>query len=398
MFRAVSTSTGHDCDAGIILGKVVVCVTEDWFALSHFRPLIRRLARLAREVVVVTRDSGRLAEIEALGARVIPLDYNRSSLDPRREFRTIVALRRVIDRERPDAVHMIAMKPIVLGGLALLGRPSPITVVHMTGLGFLAISDSRKARLACRLALRIISTTLRRPRSWLFVENPEDRAFLDAGGVKAGGRVTMLGGAGIDPVEYPARRPTENPVPVAAFVGRMIRSKGVAVLIEAAAILRARDVPVVLELWGASDDGNPEAIRSEHLVRWSDGTRTRWMGPTRDVAAVWAHADIFVLPAISREGMPRALLEAAASARPLVVTDVPGCRHFVQNEVEGLVVTPGDPGELATAIERLARDPVLRGRLGAAARAKVLAGYTAEKVEDAIEDAYRGLAGAVLAR
>ena len=378
-----------------VFGKVMVCVTEDWFALSHFQPLIRRLCRLATDVVVVCRSSGRLAEIERLGTRTIDLDYNRSSMNPVREMRTARRLAALIRLERPDVVHLIAMKPIVLGGLALAQAAASHAVVHMTGLGFLAISDTAKARLARQVALTIIRRVIARPGSWLLVENPEDLAFLEGGGVAPGHRVTMLGGAGIDPAAYasePAAGPAAaNAIPVAAFVGRMIRSKGVGVLMEAAQLLQARQVPLSIELYGETDDGNPEAIPKATLNTWSDGQRTRYMGFTRDVAAVWRRADIFVLPALSREGMPRALLEAAASGRPIVVTDVPGCRHFVQDGVEGYIVPPGNAQALADALERLARDPELRLRLGAAARAKVLSGYTEAHVENGIESAYRTL-------
>ena len=373
---------------GKIAAKVLVCVTEDWFALSHFQPLIRRLCLLTGEVVVVTRSSGRMAEIEALGARTIDLEYNRASMNPVREAKTARQLAAIVRTERPDVVHLIAMKPIVLGGLALHFASAPHAVVHMTGLGFLAISDTPKARVARQVALTIIRRLIARQGSWLLVENPEDLAFLEAGGVKPGGRVSMLGGAGIDPAAFPAMPEAGNALPIAAFVGRMIRSKGVAVLMEAARLLEARQIPLAIELYGESDDGNPEAIPGHMLTSWSDGRRTRYMGFTRDVAAVWRRADIFVLPALSREGMPRALLEAAASGRPIVVTDVPGCRHFVRNGVEGFIVPPGDAEALADVLQRLAVDPALRARLGAAARARVLDGYTEAQVEAGISAAY----------
>ncbi|MGE0697755.1 MAG: glycosyltransferase family 4 protein [Hyphomicrobiaceae bacterium] len=374
-----------------IVGKVLVACTEDWFTLSHFQPLLRRLARIAREVVVVARSSGRMPEIEALGARTIDLDYNRSSLNPVREAVTVRRLARILSTEAPDVVHLIAMKPIVLGGLATaLSRPRH-TIVHMTGLGFLAISDTAKARLARAAALRVMRGVMRRPGSWLLVENPEDLAFLEAGGVRPGARRTMLGGAGIDPRMFAAQPVAQSTVPIAAYVARMIRPKGVDVLMAAADILERRGVPLAIELYGDTDDGNPEAIPSETIRAWANAPRRSYLGFTRDVAAVWRRADIFVLPARSREGMPRALLEAASSARAVVVSDVPGCRHFVRDGVEGLVVPPGDPAALADALARLAVDPGLRERLGAAARAKVLAGYTEAHVSDAVEGAYRAM-------
>jgi glycosyltransferase involved in cell wall biosynthesis len=379
---------------GKALGKVLVAVTEDWFCLSHFQPLVRRLVQLAREVVVVTRSSGRMGEIEALGARTIDLEYNRSSMNPVREGRTIRRLVGVLGREKPQMVHLIAMKPIVLGGIATAIRKPAHSVIHMTGLGFLAISDTAKARAARRGALAVMRGVMQRPGSWLLVENPEDLAFLEAGGVRHGGRVTMLGGAGIDPVAFAEQPATGNAVPVAAYVARLIRPKGVDVLMQATDILARRGVKLVVELNGETDDGNPEAIPSGEIGAWAQGEGRRYMGFTRDVAAVWRRADIFVLPARSREGMPRALLEAAASGRPSIVSDVPGCRHFVRDGVEGLLVPPGDAYALADALERLATDAGLRARLGAAARAKVLAGFTEAQVADAVESAYRKMLGA----
>jgi glycosyltransferase involved in cell wall biosynthesis len=374
-----------------VFAKILVAITEDWFLLSHFRPLIAELRQLAREVVVVTRASDRIAEAQSMGVRIIELDYNRSSMNPVREAATVRQFTRILRAEKPDVLHLIAMKPIVLGGLASAIAHAPHTVVHMTGLGFLAISPTAKARAARTVALAILRRVIGRPGSWLVVENPEDLKFLQDGGVDPGHRVTILGGAGIDPDAFPELPEPTGHVPIAAFVGRMILPKGVDVLMQAAGLLKERGVPLAVELYGRSDDGNLEAIPSSLLTSWSDGERTRWLGFTADVAAIWRRAAIFVLPARSREGMPRALLEAAASARPLIVTDVPGCRHFVRNGVEGLIVPPADAKALADALENLARDPALRRKLGLAARARLLDGYTETDVRAGLARTYRAL-------
>lgn len=375
-----------------LFAKILIAITEDWFALSHFGPLIAKSRQLASEVVVVTNSSGRIREIEAFGARTIDFSFNRPSMRPVRESASALRLARILRAEKPDVVHLVAMKPVVLGGLATELTRTPCTILHLTGLGFLAISPTRRARLAGTLALAVMRRVMARSASWLIVENPEDLAFLEAGGGVPGERVTILGGAGIDPEAFPALAlPQVNP-PVAAFVGRMIRPKGVDVLMAAADLLKARDIPLGIELHGQSDAGNPEAIPTRSLEAWSDGAGKRWLGHTSDVGGIWRRAGIFVLPARSREGMPRAMLEAAASARPLVVTDVPGCRHFVRDGVEGLIVPPDDPTALADALERLIRDPALRQRLGNAARARVLEGYTIAHVEADLERTYRALA------
>jgi glycosyltransferase involved in cell wall biosynthesis len=368
--------------------KILVAITEDWFLLSHFRPLIAELRQLAREVIVVTRASGRLAEVQSLGVRTIELDYNRSSMNPVREAATIRQFTRILRAEKPDVLHLIAMKPIVVAGLAGAFAGVPHTVVHITGFGYLAVSRKLKSRLVHASALAIARRVLNRPGNWLIAENPDDAALL--AGPKT--PVTILGGAGIDPQQFPALDPPAAAIPVAAYVGRMVRSKGVDVLMSAGEILAARGVPLAIELYGRSDDGNPEAVPASELTAWNSGPHRRWLGHTSDVAAVWRRADIFVTPTRGGEGLPRALLEAAASARPLIVTDVPGCRHFVRHGVEGLVVPPADASALADAMETLAGDPTRRRKLGLAARTRALDGHTEADVRAGLARTYRALA------
>jgi len=371
--------------------KVVLCITEDWFALSHFRPLIAVLRQVAHAVVVITRSSGRLGEIEALGARVIDFDFRRSSSHPAREAASAWALARILEAESPDAVHLVAMKPLVLGGLALKLVKTPHVVVHMTGLGLLGFGEGHLLRLYRAGALRLMTSMLRRPTSYLLVENPDDLGLLRARGVDPGARFAILGGAGVDPEAFQALPPPSNAVPVAAFVGRMIRPKGIDVLIEACDRLKRRGVALRVELYGGIDAENAEAVAGETLKAWCTGRDVRWLGHVADIRPVWHGADIFVLPARSREGMPRALLEAAASGRPLVVTNVPGSRHFVRDGVEGFVVPPEDAHALAAALERLARDPDLRRRMGEAARLRLLHGFTEDHVKQSLRAAYASM-------
>ena len=378
--------------SGKPFGRIMLCVTEDWFALSHFQPLIMLLVRLADDVLVVARSSGRLGEIEALGAKTLDFDYHRSSLSPAREARSARRLAALIADFKPDVLHLVAMKPIVLGGLAVRFARVPHVVLHLTGLGFLGITETPKVKLVRWIVLKHIAATMARPGSWLLVENSEDLAYLQAAGVRAGARHTILGGAGIDPDQFPLQPAPDGPLCHAAYVGRMIRPKGVDVLIAASRILAQRHVPLTIDLYGHSDTGNPEAIEPAELEAWGNEGHGRWHGPTRDVAGVWKRSDIFVLPARSREGLPRALLEAAASGRPAIVTDVPGCRSFVRDGVEGLIVPPENAEALANALEKLARDPALRSKLGLAARARVLDGYTIAQVVAGLEQSYIAVA------
>lgn len=374
-------------------GKIALLITEDWFALSHFRPLISILTQLADEVVVITRSSGRLAEIEALGARTVAFDFRRGSNNQALLAQLAWTLSGILKRERPDVVHLIAMKPIVLGGLALKLVAVPRLVVHVTGQGFAGIATAPLIRLYRFAMLRLLASLLRKPTSYLLVENPDDLAMVRDLVDNLGVRFTVLGGAGVDPDSFPALAPPDRAVPVAAHVGRMIRSKGVDVLLNAYDRLQAQGVPLDLELYGSSDSDNPEAFSVTEIGRLCQGNGARWHGPVTDVVGVWQHADIFVLASRGGEGLPRALLEAAACARPLIVSDVPGNRHFVRDGVEGLLVPPEDVAGLATALRTLARDGDMRRRMGTAARQRLLSGFTEQHLKDAVWASYHSLLG-----
>ena len=374
------------------ISKILVCITEDWFALSHFKPLLRALVEISDEVVVACRSSGRMAEIEALGCRPVEFDYKRSALNPLLQLDVVRRLTSLMQAERPDVVHYIALQTLAVGSMASrLAADVPHHVMHLTGLGFLGVSSTLKARAVRTAALRLIGAATSRPGNWLLAENPDDVAMVRAHGGRFGERFTILGGAGIDGEEFPARAGTGNEVPVAGFVGRLIRSKGVHILASAVARARERGAKLSLALYGKVDEGNPDGVTREEIDGWISMGGVKWHGHVTNVSEVWTKADIAVLPTLGGEGLPRSALEAACSARPLIVSDVPGCRHLVRHDVEGLVVPPGDAEALADALVRLAADPALRSRLGAAARERVLSGFTTAHLRSDIRDAYAKL-------
>lgn len=374
-------------------GRVLVFITEDWFALSHFRALLAELCSLAREVVAVTHSSGRIGELAALGVRTVEFDFRRSSLDPLAQAHTIRKLARLIAAEKPDVVHAISMQTMVITCAALQFAPAiPHTVLHLTGLGYLGISETYPARILRPIALRLLRAILKKPGNWLMAENPDDVAFLRAGGADPGPRACILGGAGIDENEFPALPIPGNPVPVAAFVGRMIHSKGVDVLVKAQRLLAARGIQLDVALYGKPDEDNKGGLDRAQLETWDRRGGITWHGHISDIHDVWAHSDIAVLPAITREGLPRSLVEAAACARPLVTSDVPGCNHLVRDGIDGLIVPPGNAEALADALERLVASPEMRQRMGAAARQRVLDGFTTTVVRRTIRETYLAMA------
>ena len=371
--------------------RLAFVVTEDWFFASHFLPMARAAVAMGLSVAVVTRVRDHRAVVEATGARVIALEAERSSLNPMAAGYAAGQLAAILKAWKPDIVHCIALRGILVGGTAAAMAGVPARVYALTGLGLIGARADAAGRLS-RAALRhLIRGPLASKRTRFLFENPDDAAAL--GLDPADTAVTIVGGAGVDPDAFvPLPLPPHPPLRV-AIVARMLWSKGIDVAVEAVRLARAQGVAVELALHGAPDPSNRRAIPEATLRDWSrDGVA--WRGPTRDAAAAFAGAHVGCLPSRGGEGLPRTLLEAAASGRALLTTDVPGCRTLVRDGVEGLVVPPDDAPALAAALVRLARDPALVAALGAAARRRVVEdGFSEDAVAQAVAGLYRELLG-----
>lgn len=377
--------------------KILLFAGSDAAVLACFKPMLAVLRECARELVVVARASGRLRELEALGVRTIDLNDYRPSGGTLDQAGSVWRLARIIEAEDPDVVHLAGSRPIVLGGLALKLRAARHVVIHVTGRGPLGAVSGRLSRMARGAALRLVASMLRQPSCSLLVENPRDLVRLRSEGVDAGARFAVLGGMGVDPHAFTALPPPANEVPAAAFVGRMTSGNGVDLLMQACDRVAGRGLPLKLELCGGMSAADGDALDKQVLGAWCARGGGQWHRQVPDAREVWRRIDICVLPARHGGGMPTALLEAAACARPLLVTDVPGAGDFVRNGIEGLVVPADDAAALADGLQLLARDPELRERLGEAARLRLLQGYTHVHLRETLRGAYQSLLGSQMA-
>lgn len=387
MTVTLQTATSPDAGATPFAGrKLVFVVTEDWFFASHFLPMARAARELGLDVSVVTRVRAHREVIEATGARVIPLEAERRSLNPMAAGYAAGQLASVLRAEKADMVHCIALKGILVGGVAAAMAGIDRRVYALTGLGFLGARQDLVGRLSQRAVRLLIRGLTTRKTRYLF-ENSDDPRGL--GLDPSGPETTIVGGAGVDVEAFrPAPQPPPPPLRI-AVVARMLWSKGVDLAVNAAIAARLAGADVELSLYGAPDPSNPKAIPEAILNAWNAEPGIAWHGPTADVAAVWRDHHVACLPSRGGEGLPRTLLEAAACGRAIVTTDVPGCRTLVRDQVEGLVVKPGDVPALTAAFVRLAAEPGLAIRMGEAARARVLDGFTERHVMEAVKQLYR---------
>jgi glycosyltransferase involved in cell wall biosynthesis len=366
--------------------RLLYVVTEDWYFLSHRLPMARAARAAGFEVHVATNVGDDAAAIEREGFTLHPVRFVRGRLSPFRSIGTILALRRVRRDIAPAIVHHVALQASVLGVVAAFGRGGA-NVYAITGLGhaFIAPSGKRFMRSVIRMLLRF---GLNRRRAVGLVQNPDDRDTLAELGVKPD-HIVIIPGSGIDADRLRPIPEPDGPVTI-AYVGRMLDDKGVRSLIAAFRILRETDSGTRLLLAGSPDPANPASIPQNELAAWGREPGVTWLGQVADIATVWQRAHIAVLPS-RREGLPKSLLEAAACGRPLIATDVPGCREVVIAEKTGLLVPVDDPAALAAAMERLARSSQQRIRLGVAARRLVDERFAGDLIGKAIVELYQSL-------
>ncbi|MCF3946091.1 glycosyltransferase family 4 protein [Acidiphilium sp. AL] len=344
---------------------LVYLIGEDWFFASHFLARARAARDAGWRISVLTRAGETAAALREDGFSVIGVDFVRARLNPAAEFLLLANIVTQYRNLRPDLVHHVALKPILLGSIAARIAKVPAIVNAPVGQGFVFASDTPKARLLRPLVRMALRATIGARGAYAVFENDEDRAAMVASGAVRRENAVLIPGAGVDLARFRPHEPPSEPVRV-VLGARMLRDKGVIEFIEAAQILNNRGLDADFILAGAPDPGNPASLTGEE-IRAARGVR--WIGKCDDMAGLLASSHIACLPSY-REGLPKFLLEAMASGLPCVATDVTGCRDAVIDGETGLLVPPRDARALAEALARLIGDASLRARLGAAGRAR----------------------------
>jgi glycosyltransferase involved in cell wall biosynthesis len=366
-------------------------VNHDAFFLSHRLPLARGARDSGMDVVVVAGETGSGAAIRGEGFPLISLPLTREGLNPLVEARTFQFLLQQYRHLQPALIHHSTVKPVVYGSLAARLACNAAVVNTISGLGYVFTSNHRTARALRPVLKGLWRMALSHPRSRTIFQNPDDRAdFIKMRLVREQSTV-LIRGSGVDCSSF---RPTAEPggVPVVMLPARMLWDKGVREFVDAARMLRTAGHVARFILVGSPDDGNREAIPGTQLEAWSrEGVVECW-GHRRDMPAVLAGASVVVLPTYG-EGLPKVLLEAAAAGRPVVATDVRGCREVVRPGVNGLLVPLRDSPALAEAIGHLLRSPDLRATLGQGGRHLAEAEFAEPVVVEQTLAVYRQLLG-----
>ena len=356
---------------GVRRAALLYVVNVPWYFAAHWLPLAIAAREAGYRVEIASGAGDGVRRLQAAGFNPTLLPMSRSGLALGGE---LAALLRLYRNRRPDLIHHITIKPVILGGLAARFAQMPAVVHTLPGLGFMFARQGLRAQLARFAVKQLYRRALRHPRSRVVFQNSDDLAEFEAAGLLGHGQGTVIRGVGVDLERYYPSPEPAGPLLV-VLIARMLTDKGVYQFVEAARRLRREGIGARFALVGEPDVGNPAAIDGETLQRWHQQGDVEWWGHQDDVAAVLRQAHVLCLPTFYREGLPTVLVEAAASARPLVATDVPGCRELVRDGENGLLIPPRDADALANALRRLLEDSALRSRMGKQARALAVAEF-----------------------
>lgn len=343
------------------------------------------------EVHVACPDLGHAQKIKDLGFIHHNIDLNRGGLNPISDFTAFIKLTFFLARLRPDILHNVSIKPVTYGATAgtIVGLQRMVCLIN--GLGYAFQAKGLKGKLVLGVAKALYRNALALPGVRVIFQNPDDRDYFVSQRLVDTHKTLLIRGSGVNTHKFPPTPQPQNSKPIVLFVGRLLRSKGMDDLITAAKILKEEKVSFILRIVGEPDERNPEALPREYVEELHKQGVIEWMGRQSDMPKFYREADMIVLPQQNREGLPLTLLEASSSARAIIATDVPGCREVIRHNVNGLMIPPKNPIELAKALKILIEDPELRKKLGETGADIVEKEFSAEIVQKQLSALYESL-------
>lgn len=366
---------------------VLFLVAEAKYFISHRLSLAQSAKEEGFDVIVATNDSSRLGLIKDK-FKVIEIPFIRSLGGIREELRILFELRECIRKNRPAIVHAVSLKISILAALSMWRARGSALLCAFTGLGHLFSSSKVKAKLLRGIVQLTLRALLSNRRYWSVVQNQEDLELIRRvrGGDPA--RLSLVPGSGVNTDFFPYSEIPKNKIYKVLFPARLLVDKGILEFVEAARSILSRRSNVEFVIAGGLDPSNPSAISQNEVESWIEEGIIDWVGEVQDMRPLYRRSTIVCLPSY-REGLPKSLLEAASSGRPLVAADVPGCREICRSGETGLLVPVKDSERLALTLETLLSDLEFCERLGKQGRKLVESEFSERRINNLFLDLYK---------
>lgn len=348
--------------------KLFIIVNVDWFFLSHRKDIALAAQNARWDVTIVTADTGKVKDIEAIGLKTISLPMSRSGMNIKEELGTLRFLYLLYKREKPDVVHHVGMKTILWGTLAAKFAKVNGVVNAVSGLGGFFAEDNKS--ILAKVMPKVLRNSHHGQNLLVIFQNHEDETMYVKKGIISNNQVRFIKGSGVNLNDFCYTQELTDGKINAILTARMIVEKGVFLLTEAAERLR-KDYESKVEFWlvGGLDD-HPGAITKEQLDAVCDGKYIKWLGYRTDVKELLQQSHIVAFPSYYMEGLPKSLIEACAIGRPIITTQSIGCKDTVDDGVNGFLIPPKNVDALTDKLKILIDDAELRQKMGKAGRKK----------------------------
>lgn len=358
--------------------KILFIIVEDRYFLSHRLHLAQYAIKKGYQVGLLCKISKHKEFLENEGIQVFDWSLVRGSFNLFFEIKAIYEILITLLKFAPDVLHAVALKPVIYASFASKLVFLKSRVFALGGLGFIFSSDKILAKLLRPLIVLVLKFTFSGNKSRLIIQNIDDKRTLINLKVIREEKIDLIKGAGVDMKIFSfIKEPSQ--IPEVILPARLLWDKGVGEFVLAADILKKRGINAKFTLLGETDPHNPECIPDDQIEDWKKEGAVDVAGFQDDMAKCIQNCAVVCLPSY-REGLPKSLLEAASCGRPIITTDVPGCREIVQDGVNGYLVPSKDPDLLAEALSRLLTDRKLREVMGLKGREFVEREFSAEIV------------------
>lgn len=360
---------------------------------SHRLPWARKACDEGYDVHVTALKTGGEDLVREEGFTFHKIAGHARGQNPVTESVLFGRLVRLLRRLEPDVAHFITLRSVLYGSIAarLVGVPAVLNSI--TGLGYLFTDENWRTRALRWTVLQGLRVALGHPNQRTTFHNPTNAALFTSRGLVPESETMITPGSGVDPDQFSYTDelpPEDEEGPLVMLATRLLWHKGIEGFVEASRRLQSNGTQARFAIVGEADRENPAAVPEEMMRAWEDAGLIEWWGyqtPGR-MPEVLQKAHIVCLPSYYREGVPKVLIEAASTGRPIVATDVPGCRQIVEDQENGFLVPPKDPDALAERLHALLLDPSLRRDMGMQGRRRVTAHFTADQVATIIVNAY----------
>ncbi len=367
--------------------RILFVISEDWYFMSHRLFLAKYAISQGYEVSLITKVTIHKNEIASYGIHLVDWPIRRRSANIFSESKSIFTLLNVIKNLKPDIIHSVGLKPILYGAICAKICKIPVRIFAFAGLGYVFSSSQLLARVIRPIIIIMMKFLLNNKYSTLIMQNTDDQNIFLQQNIVLKSQISIIRGAGVDLKLFSLSKNITQP-PIVLLPARLLRDKGIEDFVKSAIILKEDGFNARFVIAGREDPSNPEAIDKASLNKWRESNLIELWGHIDDMVGAFQKASIVCLPSF-REGLPKALLEAASCGKPIVAYDVPGCREVVIDKVNGFLVEFKNIIGLSDAIKQLLLNNSLRYSMGNEGRKLVIKHFSQEEIAKQTELLWR---------